>query len=215
MSSSFSSATRQEKSGGERRNPCSRNTSSLIANAPSYFSNTASARINGSSLAISASTAFRICMSNADERAQPSQKNLVGRLISGGRLLCTGQLSAVCSRISRCGEFGGNGMWTSDGNPTILRGASFDISFCTDTVMPRRSTPSSSALKPIVVLMQVPSAVATRSVGENASPLPLLSVGASVAIFDCDGPCVASQCKSPVYLMETSTITRLSDATAR
>src|SRR6202045_2791809 len=32
--------------------------------------------------------------------AYPSQKNFVGRLISGGRLLCTGQLSAVCSRIS-------------------------------------------------------------------------------------------------------------------
>src|SRR5207247_5596695 len=58
----------------------------------------------------------------------------------------------------------------------------------------------------LVVLMQVASAVATRSVGENASPLPLLSVGASVDIFDCDGPCVASQCKLPVYLTETSTI---------
>ena len=70
----------------------------------------------------------------------------------------------------------------------IRRGASFDISFCTDTVIPQRSIPSSSALIPMVVLMQVPSAVATRSVGENASPLPLLSAGASVAIFDCDGP---------------------------
>src|ERR1700730_7254085 len=97
-------------------------------------------------------------------------------------------------------------MCTSDGNPTIRRGASFDISFVTDTFIPRRSTPSSSAFKPIVVLMHVPSAVATRSVGENASPLPLLSVGASVAILDCDGPCVASQCKSPVYFIETSTM---------
>src|SRR2546421_8157548 len=74
--------------------------------------------------------------------------------------------------------------------------------------MPRRSTPSSCALIPMVVIMQVPSAVATRSVGENASPLPLLSVGASVAIFDWEGPCVASQCKLPVYLMETFTITK-------
>src|SRR6266478_9983299 len=88
----------------------------------------------------------------------------------------------------------------------IRRGASFDISFCTDTVIPRKSTPSSCALIPIVVLMQVPSAVATRSVGENASPLPLLSVGASVAIFDFDGPCTASQCKSPVYLIEILTM---------
>src|SRR5206468_4718849 len=83
---------------------------------------------------------------------------------------------------------------------------SFDISFCTDTVIPRRSTPSSSALIPMVVLMHVASAVATRSVGENASPFPLLSVGASVAILDCEGPCVASQCKSPVYSIETLTI---------
>src|SRR5207302_4495050 len=126
-------------------------------------------------------------------RLAPSQKNFVGRLISGGKLLCTGQFSAVCSNTSRCGEFGGNGMCTSDGSATIRRGASFDISFCTETVMPRRSTPSSSAFIPMVVLMQVPRAVATRSVGENASPLPLLSAGASVAIFDWDGPWVASQ----------------------
>src|SRR5881227_4451585 len=89
----------------------------------------------------------------------------------------------------------------------MRRGASFDISFLTCTVIPRKSIPSSCALIPMVVLMQVPRAVATRSVGENASPLPLLSVGASVAIFDCDGPCVASQCKSPVYLIEILTMT--------
>jgi hypothetical protein len=64
----------------------------------------------------------------------------------------------------------------------------------------------------MVVVMHVASAVATRSVGENASPLPLLSVGASVEIFDWDGPCVASQCKSPVYV--TSTLT-MSDYGAR
>src|SRR6266480_5691003 len=96
--------------------------------------------------------------------------------------------------------------WSSDVCSSDL-GASFDISFCTETVIPRRSTPSSSAFIPMIVLMQVPRAVATRSVGENASPLPLLSVGASVAIFDCDGPCVTSQCKSPVYLIEILTMT--------
>src|SRR6185295_4529873 len=88
----------------------------------------------------------------------------------------------------------------------MRRGGSFDISLETETVIPRRSTPSSSALIPIVVLMQVPSAVATRSVGEKASPFPLLSVGASVAIFEVEGPCVASQWRSPVYLIETSTM---------
>jgi len=58
----------------------------------------------------------------------------------------------------------------------------------------------------MVVLMQVPSAVATRSVGENASPLPLLSIGASVASFACEGPWVASQCKLPVYSISTLTM---------
>src|SRR6266446_10525997 len=89
----------------------------------------------------------------------------------------------------------------------IRRGASFDISFCTDTLIPRNSTPSSCALIPIVVLMHVARAVATRSVGENASPFPLLSVGASVASFDFDGSWTASQCKSPVYLTEILTMT--------
>ena len=93
------------------------------------------------------------------------------------------------------------------GRSNDRRGASFDISFSTDTVIPRRSIPSSCALIPMVVVMQVPRAVATRSVGENASPLPLLSVGASVVIFDCDSPCVASQCKSRLYLI--STLTRM------
>src|SRR3954447_6000977 len=88
----------------------------------------------------------------------------------------------------------------------MRRGGSFDISFCTDTVMPRRSTPRSSALIPMVVLMHVARAVAMRSVGEKASPFPLLSLGASVEIFACEGPCVASQCNSPVYLTETSTM---------
>src|SRR6267143_5328300 len=88
----------------------------------------------------------------------------------------------------------------------MRRGASFDISFFTSTVIPFRFTPSSSAFSPMVVLMQVPSAVATRSVGENASPFPLLSVGASVASLACDGPWVASQWRSPVYLIEMLTM---------
>src|SRR5438876_5249450 len=41
---------------------------------------------------------------------QPSQKNFVGRLISAGKLLCTGQLSAACSSTSRCGQSAGRGM---------------------------------------------------------------------------------------------------------
>ena len=41
------------------------------------------------------------CARDHGRDCQPSQKNLVGRLISSGRLLWTGQLSAVCSKISR------------------------------------------------------------------------------------------------------------------
>src|SRR5689334_16855495 len=93
----------------------------------------------------------------------------------------------------------------------IRRGESLDISFCTDTVIPARSTPRSSALIPMVVLMHVARAVATKSVGEKASPFPLLSLGASVEIVACEGPCVASQCKSPVYLTETWTMRKLCD----
>src|SRR4030095_11799818 len=88
----------------------------------------------------------------------------------------------------------------------MRRGGSLDISFCTDTVIPLRLTPRSSALIPMVVLMHVARAVATRSVGEKASPLPLLSLAASVEILAWDGPCVASQCKSPVYLTDTWTM---------
>src|SRR5437763_4202881 len=88
----------------------------------------------------------------------------------------------------------------------MRRGGSFDISFCTETVIPRRSTPSSSALVPMVVLIHLPSAVATRSVGENASPFPSLSVGASVASLEFDGPCLAKQCRSPSYRIEILTI---------
>lgn len=55
---------------------------------------------------------------------------------------------------------------------------------------------------PIIVTMQMPSEVAARSVGENASPLPLLSTGASV-INDCpDFKCVTSSLRSPMYLKD-------------
>ena len=46
----------------------------------------------------------------AKMRIQPSQKNFVGRSISGGRLLCTGQLSAALSSKARCGVVAGSGI---------------------------------------------------------------------------------------------------------
>jgi hypothetical protein len=46
------------------------------------------------------------------------------------------------------------------------------IAFATVAVDPFISRPINCALMPIVVKMQLPSAVATRSVGEKLSPLP-------------------------------------------
>jgi hypothetical protein len=45
----------------------------------------------------------------------------------------------------------------------------------------------------MVVAMQVAKAVATKSVGEKDSPLPWLSLGASVASAVPDGPWTAEQ----------------------
>ena len=51
-------------------------------------------------------------------------------------------------------------------------GGSADISFWTVIRKPVRSIFSRSATMPMIVAMQVPSAVATRSVGEKLSPFP-------------------------------------------
>ena len=48
---------------------------------------------------------------------------------------------------------------------------------------PSMSMPRSRAPMPITVRAQLASAVATRSVGEKASPLPWLSTGASVMML--------------------------------
>jgi len=46
------------------------------------------------------------------------------------------------------------------------------ISLVVVAFMPRRSSPSRLATIPMIVIMQVGSAAASRSVGEKASPLP-------------------------------------------
>jgi len=63
--------------------------------------------------------------------------------------------------------------------------------------MPPRSTSWRAATMPRMVAMHVPSAVATRSVGEKDSPLPWLSRGASVCRVVPEGVCVARQRSSP------------------
>jgi hypothetical protein len=50
-----------------------------------------------------------------------------------------------------------------------------------------------------MVNMQLPKAVATKSVGENRAPFPLLSTGASVSMIVPDFKWVAEVLKSPLY----------------
>jgi hypothetical protein len=50
----------------------------------------------------------------------------------------------------------------------------------------------------MVVKMQLANAEPTRSVGEKNSPRPILSLGASVCIFEPEGSCVKVQRKPPV-----------------
>jgi hypothetical protein len=50
-----------------------------------------------------------------------------------------------------------------------------------------------------MVIMQLAKAVATKSVGEKASPLPWLSMGASIVILFPDCKCIASDLKFPMY----------------
>ena len=50
-----------------------------------------------------------------------------------------------------------------------------------------------------MVIIQDPKAVATKSVGENASPLPLLSIGASVIIVSPEDKCTASVLRLFLY----------------
>jgi len=79
----------------------------------------------------------------------------------------------------------------------IRRVGACAISFTVSARIPASSTPCRAATIPITVIMHVPSAVATRSVGENASPLPWLSTGASVSTVAPEGPCSARQRSPP------------------
>ena len=75
----------------------------------------------------------------------------------------------------------------------IMRGAVAVISFSTVAVAPAMSIWRVRAMMPITVSMQVPRAVATRSVGEKLSPRPWLSLGASVLRSVAEGPWTALQ----------------------
>ena len=64
--------------------------------------------------------------------------------------------------------------------------------------LPETSIPFDSALIATIVMMHV-SIDVSKSVGENDSPFPLLSTGASVIRVLPEGPCVAVQRRFPSY----------------
>ena len=63
--------------------------------------------------------------------------------------------------------------------------------FSTEPFIPATSSPRESAAIAIIVIIQFSIEVANKSVGENDSPFPLLSTGASVTRVSPDGPWVA------------------------
>src|SRR5699024_10964087 len=102
-------------------------------------------------------------------------------------LLVTGQFLAADSRISfafwSVGAVFGKSIDTLI--VSILLGFAAII-FSISIVVFSKFQPLFSAFIPMMVIIHEPSAVATRSVGEKLSPLPLLSIGASVwiCVFD-------------------------------
>ena len=95
-------------------------------------------------------------------------------------------------------------MWISTGIAPIRRG-SFAMCFSIRKVNSSAAMPSRSATIAMVVTMHEPSAAATRSVGENELPSPLLSTGAAVRRVVPDGPWIISVFRLPMYLPVIST----------
>ena len=89
------------------------------------------------------------------------------------------------------------GMWIATSSLAMRRGGWAVMCFSTSMRIPRKSRPRPRAWMPRIVWMHAASAVATRSVGENDSPLPWLSTGASVMSSTPEGPCVARTRRSP------------------
>lgn len=121
---------------------------------------------------------------------------------SGCRLLATGQLFAEDSRVDLCSSLRLNpGKCIEISIRPILLG-SFNICFVTSTRVFFNSIPKSRAFNAIVVMAHVANETQVISVGENFSPLPLLSVGASVSITVPLCKWVALQRRSPSYIIE-------------
>jgi len=122
--------------------------------------------------------------------------------MSAFRLSKTGQVIADLSKIVRCfsSAVASSGNFIKTFISPILLGL-VTIILVISTLVPSRFIFISLALIPIIVNMQVPKAVATKSVGENLSPLPWLSTGASVSITVSLCKCVATVLKFPSYII--------------
>ena len=120
-------------------------------------------------------------------------------VIAPSRLRFTGQLSTILWSNWSCCLLISGGMVIRSFSVSILRGPSLVIIFSTSTDAPSISQPLCRAVMPITVRTQVPRAVAIRSVGEKASPLPSWSIGASVVRRSPEGTWLASQRRFPMY----------------
>ena len=118
---------------------------------------------------------------------------------SGGRLMATGQVNAAffsfCFCRSLACRFECEKVICIS---AILLGLAAMILVISD-VNPVRLIPSRSASMPMSVIMQLLRAAHTRSVGLKASPLPLLSGGASVVILLPDSWWVSCVRSPPRY----------------
>ena len=114
---------------------------------------------------------------------------------SGCRLCLTGQALAAASNLARSAADNALplGKTSRVFSEPMRRTGSAVISLITWIWRPSMLRLFRCATSPMTVAMQVPSAVATRSVGEKAAPLPPLSTGASVVRVCRDGPWVAAQ----------------------
>src|SRR5258706_13238145 len=97
-------------------------------------------------------------------------------------------------------------MCTVTGRRPMRRIGVVTISLVTLAVAPVMSRLLRWATIPLGVRMQVASAVATKSVGEKASPLPMLSFGASGVRVPPLGPWGAVGGSGPVWTGVVSTI---------
>ena len=118
---------------------------------------------------------------------------------SGCRLLATGQLRHATRISSFCFSvklFFGK---CSSTITSATRRGLLAMILVMSIAVPSMENPCSCAAIPAMVIIQLPRDVASRSVGEKASPRPLLSNGASVTSSLPDFTCTALVLSSPMY----------------